>query len=317
MKYRYCGNTGLLMSEIGLGTWRTLGNYVDQEEANTLVRCAWDLGINWFDTSNSYPNMKMPGVAEEVLGKAIADLPREQFILATKVWNSMYNRPYAGGLSRKEILTQVDKSLSRLGTDYLDIYFCHRFDGNIPLHETCQAMSDLVERGKILYWGVSQWRAHHVAEGAALCRQQGWRQPYVNQPAYHMFDRSAEEALLEQSARDGLGVTIYSPMATGYLAGKYRTGKNLPEPQSQDPEKRRKEEVKIAYRMPRVDQLYELADESGITLAQLSLAWCLRRPEITSCIVGASREEQLQDNVKASETVLGEDLLDRVEQILS
>ena len=286
MKYRRLGKWGIQLSEVGFGSWLNF-NDGEQDLAVDLHRTAYENGINFFDTANVY------GLAgtEPIVGKALAPFRRDTYVLATKAYFPFDESwPFPGandrGLSRKHLMEQCNASLQRLGTDYIDLYQCHRYDENTLLVETCRAMNDLVEAGKVLYWGVSEWTADQIAEAVALCEDMGWHVPASNQPLYNMLERHWEEDVFPACARNGLGIVCFSPLAEGLLTGKYDDG--VPE------DSRAAHEGRGQFLAPRmtdanlatVRRLGELAEGIGVSLAALALAWCLRREELTSVIVG-------------------------------
>ncbi|MHC4414634.1 MAG: aldo/keto reductase family protein [Planctomycetota bacterium] len=316
MNYRRLGMWGLKLSEIGFGSWLTL-NRQDQDLATTLHRVAYDNGINFFDTANVYGR----GRTEVLVGTALAPFRRDSYALATKVyWPVEPDWPFPGandrGLSRKHVFEQCRASLKRLGTDYLDLYQCHRFDEQTPLAETCRAMNDLIMEGKVLYWGTSEWTAEQINDAVAICDDHGWHRPVSNQPLYNMLERHWEADVFPTCGRLGLGIVTFSPLAEGVLTGKYNEG--IPA------DSRAADEQAGEFIRPRLTEenrgklakLTDLAAGLGIPLSNLALAWCLRRPEVTSCIIGATRSEQIVENVKASDVKLDDDVLDRTSAIL-
>ena len=224
MQYRNLGASGLKVGAVGLGSWLTIGNAIDDAAAERLVRVAFDRGVNLFDTADVY-NL---GGGERALGQAVRDLPRHRLVLATKCFFPMSDDPNDRGLSRKHVVESLHGSLRRLGTDYVDLYQCHRFDPDTPLLETARAMDDLIRAGKALYWGTSQWPAERIAEVVELCARSGLAAPIANQPLYNLFDRGIEQAVLPTSRRLGLGQLVYSPLAQGVLTGKYGRGDAVP-----------------------------------------------------------------------------------------
>jgi aryl-alcohol dehydrogenase-like predicted oxidoreductase len=316
MNYRRLGMWGVKLSEVGLGSWLTLNNR-DQDLADHLHRTAYENGINFYDTANVYGR----GHTEVLVGKALAPFRRDTYVLATKLyWPFDASWPFPGandrGLSRKHVFEQCHASLARLGTDYIDLYQCHRFDEQTPLVETCRALHDLVCHGKILYWGVSEWTADQIVEAVGICDDNGWHRPVSNQPLYNMLERHWEAEVFPACARLGLGIVNFSPLAEGALTGKYREG--IP------PDSRAADEKLGQWIKPRLSpenvgkiaKLAELAAGLGVPLSHLALSWCLRRPELTSVIVGASRVEQVVENARASELRLDDDVLDRISAIL-
>lgn len=316
MKYRRLGMWGIKLSEIGFGSWLTL-NQGGQSLADTLHRTAYENGINFFDTANVYGR----GQAEVLVGKALAEFRRETWVLATKLyWPLAGDWPFPGandrGLSRKHIFEQCHASLRRLGVDYIDLYQCHRYDENAPLSETCRAMNDLITQGKVLYWGVSEWTADQISDAVAICDEHGWHRPASNQPLYNMLERHWEADVLPTCARQGLGVLSFSPLAEGLLTGKYNV--DIPAG-SRGADERAGEFVRPRLTddaRAKLVKLTEVADGLGLRMSNLALAWCLRRSEITSCITGASRPEQIIENVGASEIDLAETVLEHLSAIL-
>jgi aryl-alcohol dehydrogenase-like predicted oxidoreductase len=316
MKYRRLGMWGVQLSEVGLGSWLIL-NKRDQSHADALHRTAYENGINFYDTANVYGR----GQAEIMVGKALKPFRRDSFVLATKVfWPFEADWPFPGandrGLSRKHLFEQCHASLKRLGVDYIDLYQCHRFDPNTPVIETCHAMNDLIRQGKILYWGVSEWNAEQITDAVAICNDHNWHRPVSHQPLYNMLERHWEELVLPTCKRLGMGVANFSPLAEGLLTGKYLQG--IPK------DSRAADEAAGQFIKPRmtpenldiVRRLDKLAHGMGVPVATLAIAWCLRRPEITSTIIGASKPQQIIDNARASELVLDDEVLERISVIL-
>lgn len=314
VKYRRLGNSGLKVSEISLGSWLTYGGYVAREQAVATITKAYALGINFFDTANIY----MHGEAEKVVGEALRSYPRESYVLATKVWGPMGDGPNDRGLSRKHIIEQCEASLKRLGTDYIDVYYCHAFDEDTPMEETLRAMDDLVRQGKVLYVGVSNWSAAQIAEAVSIVDKYLLHRIVANQPLYNMFAREIEKEIVPLCARHGIGQVVYSPLAQGVLAGKYRTVDDAPAG-SRSADKRGGEAVQSWLKeenLRKVERLRPIAEALGLSLAQLALAWVLRLPHVSSAIIGASRPEQVEENVKASGAVIPEETLKQMEEIL-
>jgi voltage-dependent potassium channel beta subunit len=316
MQYRKLGRHGIRVSAISLGSWVTYGGTTADETAVACIRKAWDLGVNFFDTADAYE----AGLAEQVVGKALKDLRRSDLVLATKCYFPITDNPNDRGLSRKHVTESVDASLKRLGTDYVDLFQCHRFDTETPLDETVRTMDDLVRRGKVLYWGVSMWTAVQMADAHRVADRLGCVGPASDQPAYSMVRRDVEtDGVLDACAHLGMGVVVYSPLAQGVLTGKYKPGAEPPEGSRATTELGRrfiKGLVSNDDLLARVQDLDPIAKEVGCTMAQLALAWVLRRPEISSCITGASRPEQVEDNVKAAEIELSDDVLAKIDEAL-
>ncbi len=311
MQYRKLGNTGLKVSEISLGSWQTYGGYVEKEKAMQSIHRAYELGINFFDTANIYER----GEAEKVVGEALRQYPRESYVIATKVYGKMGDGPNDSGLSRKHIMEQCEASLKRLGLDYVDIYYCHRFHEETPLEETLRAIDDLVTQGKVLYVGVSMWTAAQMTEAHAIADRYLLDRIVVNQPVYNMFDRHIEKEIIPTCTEKGIGQVVYSPLAQGILAGKYRKGEKIPE-DSRAAKRNWKEDRIPVEQLEKVEQLEGIAKEIGLTLPQLALAWVLRQPNVSSALIGASRPEQVEENCAASGVKLSQDVLDKIEEIL-
>jgi voltage-dependent potassium channel beta subunit len=313
MEYRRLGNTGLKVSEISLGSWLTYGGYVEEQNATASIDKAYDLGINFFDTANVY----MRGEAEIVVGKALKKYQRDSFVLATKVFWPMGDGPNDRGLSRKHIIEQCHASLKRLNTDYVDIYYCHRYDKETPLEETLRALDDLVRQGKVLYVGVSEWTAEQITEAVHLADKKLLDRIVVNQPQYSMLERYIEKEVIPVCEKHGIGQVVWSPLAQGVLTGKYKKGEKAPEGSRAAQEKYKGLFGLLTdENLDKVEQLKEVAADNGISLPTLALAWILRQPNVASALVGASRPEQVEENVKASGVKLSEETLARIEDIL-
>lgn len=313
MHYRRLGRTGLKVSEISLGAWLTFGNQIDEQTAIDLVHAAYEHGVNFFDNADVYAN----GQAEIVMGKAIKTLQRETLVISSKVFWPTFPGPNGRGLSRKHIFESIHASLRRLGTDYVDLYFCHRYDPDTPFEEVARAMDDLVHQGKVLYWGTSEWEAYQIAEVYSACREFGLVPPSMEQPQYNLFHRKRVEDHIMPLARDlGLGLTTFSPLYFGILTGKYNEGIPAGSRASHEDMAWLRERI-TPERIAIVRQLTALAQELGLTTSQLAIAWVLRRKEVSSVITGASRLEQLDENLAAAEAVdkLTNDILERIDAI--
>lgn len=297
VQYRKLGRWGVKVSEIGLGSWLTLGGSVDEEASISIVHHALDLGVNLFDTANVYAG----GRTEEVLGRALSGVERSSYVLATKVFGEMGPGPNDRGLSRKHVFEQCHASLRRFGTDYVDVYQCHRYDFDTPLDELCRVMDDLIRQGKVLYWGVSEWAAEQLKDAVAVCEREHLHPPISDQPRYNMLDRDAEKDVLRTCEHLGMGAVVFSPLAQGVLTGKYRSPDEAPHGSRASGEEggfvRR---ILTEENLDRVRRLRTIADALGITVGQLALAWVLRLPEVSSAIVGATNAAQLEENVGAS-----------------
>jgi voltage-dependent potassium channel beta subunit len=297
MHYRRLGRSGLKVSEISLGSWITFGNQVDQTAALQLIHEAYEEGINFFDNADMYAN----GQAEVVMGNAIADLPRSELVISSKVFWPTGKGPNARGLSRKHISESIHASLKRLNTDYVDMYFCHRFDPDTPVEEVVRTMTDLIQQGKILYWGTSEWEAAQVMEAYGVARQYGLIPPSMEQPQYNLFHRKrVEDTLMPISRELGLGLTTFSPLYYGILTGKYNEGIPQGSRASLDDYGWIRDRI-TPERVSIVKKLTGVANDLGITPSQLAIAWILRRKEVSTVITGATRPEQLDENLGASE----------------
>jgi len=313
VEYRPLGRSGLKVSAVSLGSWLTMGNAIDQAGSDSLVRRAFDLGVNLFDTADVYHR----GEGETALGRAIEGIARERLVIATKCFFPMSGDVNDRGLSRKHIFESVHGSLGRLGTDYLDLYQCHRPDPETPVEETAMAMSDLIRQGKVLYWGVSYWPAALIAQAVDFCNGADLHPPVSNQPPYNLFNREIETDVLSVSEDVGLSQIVYSPLAQGVLTGKYRKDQD---PQAGSRAANEKVNQFIGQyltdeRLQQAARLVELATSHGMTPGQMALAWCLRQPNVSSVIVGASRVEQLEENVESVEKKLSSEALSHLEEI--
>lgn len=301
MQYRRLGRAGIKLSVIGLGNWLTHGRGIDDAVAGACIRRAFERGVNFFDTADVYNR----GAAEQVLGRELKSLPREQFVLATKCFFPMGDGVNERGLSRKHIFESAHASLRRLQTDYIDLYQCHRHDPEVELEETVRAMDDLIRQGKILYWGVSEWPAERIEAACDVAARMNASPPVSNQPEYSYAARRVEtNGVQAVCQKRGLGMVVWSPLKQGLLSGKYASG---------TPRDSRAASANMNAFMrdidrsivERVEQLRPLARQRGLTLAQLALAWLLERPGLTSAIIGASRVEQVDENVAAVGAALG------------
>jgi voltage-dependent potassium channel beta subunit len=314
MHYRRLGRSGLKVSEISLGAWVTFGTQIDQNIASNLIHAAYDQGINFFDNADVYAN----GQAEMIMGKAIRDLPREALVISSKVFWPTMPGPNGRGLSRKHVIESLHASLKRLELDYLDLYFCHRFDPDTPIEEVVYTMDTLIRQGKILYWGTSEWEAAQIVQAYGVAQRYNLAPPTMEQPQYNMFHRKRVEIELSPICKEfGLGLTTWSPLYFGILSGKYNEG--IPEGSRASLEDMAWIRDRITpERIAIVRQLTSLAQELGITTAQLAIAWLLRRKEVSSVITGATRLEQLDENLGAAEAVelLTDDVQEQIEQIL-
>ncbi len=314
MEFRHLGRSGLQVSEISYGNWITHGSQVEEEQATQCVRAALELGITTFDTADVYAGTR----AEAVLGRALASERREGLEIFTKVFWPTGPGRNDRGLSRKHIHESINGSLRRLQTDYVDLYQAHRFDYATPLEETMQAFADVVRAGKALYVGVSEWRASEIRAAAELARE--LRVPLVsNQPQYSMLWRVIEADVIPTSEELGIGQIVWSPIAQGVLTGKYLPGAPPPAGSRATDDKSGAVFIQRFMRdevLARVQELGPLAEQAGLTMAQLAVAWVLQNPNVSSAIVGATRPEQLADNVKASGIRLDAGLLKAIDEVL-
>jgi aryl-alcohol dehydrogenase-like predicted oxidoreductase len=317
LEYRKLGKWGVKVSEVSLGSWLTYGNSVESAEAVKQIHFAFSHGINFFDTANVYA----AGRSEEVVGEAVQDLNRDGVFLATKVFFPMGEGPNDRGLSRKHVMQQCHASLKRLKTDYIDLYQCHRWDPETPLEELVVTMDVLTRQGKILYWGVSEWPAEQIQLVCDLAHQMKAPPPVSNQPCYNMLQRKIEKDVIPTSWRFGMGQVVFSPLAQGVLTGKYKPNAEPPADSRAAAEREgvfmRGRETMSTPSLQKVEQLGEVAKEIGLSTAQLALAWILRLEQISSVIIGATKQKQIEENIIASGHKLTPDVIDRIETILN
>ena len=315
MQFRYLGRSGLKISEITYGNWLTHGSQVENDIAKRCVQAALDAGITTFDTADAYANTK----AEVVLGEALASTRRESLEIFTKVyWPTGPGGPNDSGLSRKHIMESINGSLTRLKTDYVDLYQAHRFDVETPLEETMQAFADVVRQGKALYIGVSEWNAEQLREGQALASDLGF-QIISNQPQYSMLWRVIEAEVVPTSEELGISQVVFSPIAQGILTGKYVPGQPLPEGSRATDEKGGADMISRFMNddlLSRVQELKPVASDLGLSMAQLAVAWVLQNENVATAIIGASKPEQVNDNAGASGVKLDADVLKRIDEAL-
>jgi len=295
MQYRYMGKSGLQLSVLGLGGWTTYGASVkDEDTVESIIRHAYEQGINFFDISDIYEK----GEAEVSMGKVFKDLPRHELVISTKCFWPMSDDVNDQGLSRKHIMESIDKSLKRIGTDYVDIYFCHRPDPNTPMEETVCAMNDLIKQGKILYWGTSEFESKQLHRAHAEAREWMAYPPRVEQPQLNLVARHKYATEIQPAAEDmGMGIVTWSPLASGLLTGKYDDG--LPEGARLWRSERLREAYLTEENKERVRKFKAVADGLGCTRAQLAIAWCTQQAGVTSVITGATKLEQLKSNLGA------------------
>jgi aryl-alcohol dehydrogenase-like predicted oxidoreductase len=301
-----------MVSEISLGSWLTYGGGVDRERAEACVAKAFELGIDFIDTANVYSG----GRAEEFLGEVLKSRPRDSYVLATKVMSEMPNGDR--GLSRAQILKQIDASLHRLQTSYVDLYQCHAYDRDVPMEETLEAMTEVVRAGKARVIGVSNWNGKQIRGAVRLARERGFAKIVSSQPEYSLLHRNPERGVFPASRANGVSQIVWSPLAQGVLTGKYRPGEAYPDGTRAAA---RGDGFMLRYLtddvLARVQHLRSLADGLGITIGQLALAWALREPNLASVIVGASRPEQVVENAGASGIALDDATIATIEEVLA
>lgn len=322
MEYRRLGKSGIQVSALSFGSWVTFGKQVDIDIGTKMMKTAYDAGVNFFDNAEIYER----GAAEEVMGKALEKLGwrRDSYLVSSKVYWGMVKdpRPNQWGLHRKHIVEACHQALDRLGVEYLDFYFCHRPDPNVPMEEVVRSMTELIQQGKVFYWGTSEWSAQQLMEAYGVARQYNLIPPTMEQPQYNMFHRyrfEVEYARLYEVI--GLGTTIWSPLASGVLTGKYRDG--IPEDSRVNLPgygwlKRFHQSEEGQAQVAKGVELNKIADEMGVKMVHLALAWCLKNPNVSTVITGASRLEQVEENLQALEVVpqLTDDVMEKIEQVL-
>lgn len=312
MKYRRLGDSGLKVSAISLGAWTTYGQTVEEQQTvHDIVAKAVELGINFLDNADVYAK----GMGERMMGEAIAalDLPRRHLVISSKVYWPMTEAINDSGLSRKHIMESIDDSLDRLGVDYLDIYFAHRYDEETPLEETVEAFSDVVRSGRAHYWGTSMWTAAQIARAHTFAKSNGLVAPVTEQPQFSLLARERVAEQIAPATNDlGIGLVVFSPLAQGMLTGKYDDG--VPQGSRFDNLPRFGERLMTEENARRVKALKPIADELGVSRAQLALAWLLHQPGVSSVITGATRVAQVEENVAAADIELDEELLARIDE---
>jgi aryl-alcohol dehydrogenase-like predicted oxidoreductase len=314
MRYRRLGDSDLQVSEISLGSWLTYGGGVADEQARACVDAAFDAGINFIDTANVYAR----GGAEELLGDVLGKRPRDSYVLATKLYFPMDESGENQGLSAQQVRKQIDDSLRRLRTDYVDLYQCHRYDAATPLEETMEALDEAVRQGKARYIGFSEWTADQIRRSLELSRDHGWAKFVASQPQYSALWREPERDVIPLCRENGISQIVWSPLAQGALTGKYKPGQAPPAGSRATSERMGRmmgswldDDV-----LARVQRLVPIAERLGITMAQLALAWVLRVPNVASAIVGASRPEQVRENAAASGIELGQETISEIDAAL-
>lgn len=324
MEYRHLGKSGLRVSALSLGSWVTFKNQVDVAAAKEMMAAAYDHGVNFFDNAEIYAL----GQSEVIMGKALKELgwQRDSYLVSSKVmWGAVPSKerwPTQWGLSRKHVIEACHQAMERLQVDYLDLYYCHRPDSSTPIEETVRAMSDLIRQGKVLYWGTSEWSAQQIMEAYSVARQYNLVPPTMEQPQYNMFHRERVEIEYSRLYSEiGLGTTVWSPLASGVLTGKYNDG--IPAGSRMDLEgyewlKQMLESEEGQQHLEKVRHLTDIAAELDTNMARLALAWCLKNPDVSTVITGASRVSQVHDNMKALDVAeqLTDDVLAQIEEVL-
>jgi len=318
MEYRRLGKSGLQLSALSLGSWLTFGQQISDQVADELMGIAYDAGVNFFDNAEGYA----AGKSEEVMGKIIKahNWERESFVVSSKVFFGTENKgPNRVGLSRKHVIEACNGALKRLQVDYLDLYFCHRPDKQTPIEETVWAMNTLLQQGKILYWGTSEWSAAEIMEAIRVAKQYNLIGPTMEQPQYNLLERNKlENEYLLLFKEYGLGTTIWSPLASGLLSGKYTSGEAKDTRLDMKGMEWLKETALAEEKLEKVKKLQSLADGLNVPLAKLSLAWCLKNPDVSTVILGASKAEQLKENLTTLEVLrlLSEEVMKNIEEIM-
>ncbi len=313
MNYRRLGNSGLKVSALSLGGWTTFGESVtDHRLARDIIVKAYDSGINFFDIADVYA----AGEAEKLMGSILKLFPRPTLVISSKAFWPMSDDVNDRGLSRKHLVESVNASLQRIGTDYLDLFFCHRWDDETPLEETVRALDDLVHQGKILYWGTSEWTGAQIQAALDLCERHNLIKPQVEQPLYNMISRrKVEEDVLPVTEKNGIGLVVWSPLASGLLTGKYDNA--LPDDSRLARMDWLRDQWYKGESIAAIRKLKAVADDLGVTRAQLALAWTLRQPGVSSAITGATRPAQLDETLKAVDVTLDADTLARIDAIMA
>lgn len=322
MEYRRLGNSGLKVSVLSYGSWVTFSNQADVDAAVEMMAYAYDNGVNFFDNAEVYAH----GKSEEIMGRALERLnwPRDSYAVSSKVrWGAVPNpKPMQFGLSRKHVVEACHQAIERMQCDYLDLYFCHRPDPDVPMEEVVRAMTELIQRGLVFYWGTSEWSAQQLMEAHSVARQYNLIPPTMEQPQYNMFHRyrfEVEYGRLYDTI--GLGTTIWSPLASGILTGKYNDG--IPEDSRMNLEgygwlRKMLESEEGQQRLQKVRELTAVAEELDTTMARLAIAWCVKNPHVSTVILGASKVSQLEDNLRALDLVpqLSDDVMEKIEAVL-
>ena len=320
MDYRYMGRTGLQLSTLSFGSWVTFHKQIKDNSADELMGIAYDNGINFFDNAEVYAL----GESEKMMGRVLKEKAwdRTSFVLSSKAffgWRGKNNKPNQTGLSRKHLTEACHEALQRLQTDYLDLYFCHRPDKAVPIEEVVLTMNTLIQQGKILYWGTSEWSGVEIMEAHRIAQSYRLIGPSVEQPQYNLFEREKlENDFLQVFKNVGLGTTIWSPLASGLLTGKYNNGIPADSRLAVEGFDWLKERTYVEAKIEKVKQLQNIANELGVSLAALSIAWCIKNPHVTTAILGATKKEQLIDNLKALDALalITPEIIKKIEEIM-
>ena len=307
MKYRRLGGSGVRVSELSFGSWATFSERIDLATAKELMHVAYDHGVNFFDNAEGYA----AGKSETLMGKVLADARwrRDSYLVSSKVYfgSVQPSKPNQIGLSRKHVIEACHQALERLQMEYLDLYFCHRPDTTTPIEETVRAMSDLIQQGKVLYWGTSEWSAGQIMEAYSIARQQHLVPPTMEQPQYNLFERRrVEQEYRELYTSIGLGTTIWSPLASGVLTGKYRAGKIPPDSRLAAKEYQWLRDLILneqQWKIERATALQEYATQQGLDMVHVAIGWCLKNPRVSTVILGATKREQLVHNLQATDII--------------
>lgn len=320
MEYRKMGGTGLQLSVLSFGSWVTFHKQIDDGISDRLMSLAYDSGINFFDNAEVYA----AGESEKMMGRVLKtkSWDRSSYCVSSKVffgWRGKEKKPNQHGLSRKHIMEACDEALERLQLDYLDLYFCHRPDKSVPMEEVVRSMNTLIQQGKIFYWGTSEWSASEIMEAHMVAKDLGLEGPQVEQPEYNLFRREKlEKDFLTIFKNIGMGTTIWSPLASGLLTGKYNDGIPKDSRLALEGFEWLKDKTLSDQRIDKVKKLQTVADDLGSSLAELSMAWCIANPNVTTAIIGATKEEQLKQNLKALDVLpkLTFEILERIDDIM-
>lgn len=314
MQYRNMGKWGVKLSTIGLGSYLTIGMKLDEKTSRDTVVKAYEGGVNFFDTADAYNK----GEAERVLGKIFTELDRTSLFILTKCWLNITGHINGGGLSAKHIYEACHASLKRLKTDYIDLYMCHRPDEDTPLEETIRAMEDLMRQGKVLYWGVSEWPAHMIARANRIAKEIGARPIGISEPRYNLLYRYPERNLFPCTEAEGIGNVVFSSLAHGMLTGKYKPGEEAPEGTRAADDDTNAVINRLYWseeNKEKGQELVKIAGDLGATAAQLATAWCLKNKAVTSVITGATKVSQVEDNLKAADLEIPDDVMKKLDEM--